>query len=185
MTKPNQTMDLSTYVAFLRGINVGGKNIIGMQSLREKMDIGGFLNVRTYIQSGNIIFDHSEKNLSREVISNLIKENFGMEVPVILLKKEEFIKIAEKNFFLQEKHENISSLYVTFLSEIPQIDNIKVLSEVNFLPDEFLFEEKAVYLCCRNGYSNTKLNITMIEKKLKVFSTTRNWNTIIEISKII
>ena len=84
------------YLAFLRGINVGGKAKLPMTELRTAMEDDGFLNVRTYIQSGNVFFD-SEKSKSELIVSleNCIKKNFGLNVPVSVFTEKEWRKIID------------------------------------------------------------------------------------------
>lgn len=177
---------MQTYISILRGINVSGQKLIKMNSLREMYEGLGYLNVRTYIQSGNVVFKSNEPesgNLEKN-ISEAILKSFGFDVPVIVIGEKELKFVSANNRFIIDRGEDISKLHVTFLSEEPSKQLTEILSGVEFLPDEFYVNGKSVYLFCPAGYGNTKLSNTFFEKKLKVGATTRNWKTITELVKL-
>ena len=177
---------MNIYVVLLRGINVNGKNILKMSELIERLIEAGFREVKTYIQSGNIVFVH-ESNYEIELekkLKALILENFGLDIPVVVLSPEEIRKAIESNPFMKEKDIDIRHLHITFLGGLPQEDKIIALQNGNYGSDQFFHSEKKIYLHCPNGYGKTKLTNTMLESKLKVNATTRNWKTINELLKI-
>lgn len=167
------------YIAFLRGINVGGKKSVKMADLRAMFESLEFTKVETYIQSGNVIFEYHAADAIK--LENKIKEKinrtFGFEVEIFIRTEEQIVNIMENNPFLKEDNIEPEKLHVTFLSNIPEqtasVTNIK--KEEN---EKFFIMGKEIYLYCPNGYGNTKLNNSMLEKKLKIFATTRNWNTV-------
>lgn len=177
---------MKTYISILRGINVSGQKMIKMSALREMNENLGFSNVRTYIQSGNVVFEtrlHDPGDLAK-VISAAILKTFGFEVPVIVLEQDELAAVSEKNLFVNQRQEDISKLHVTFLAE-PASDGQRANFDHDlYLPDEFYLDGKAIYLFCPNGYGNTKLNNNFFEKKMKVQATTRNWKTVLELVKL-
>ena len=177
---------MQTYISILRGINVGGNKIIKMKSLKEMYENLGFKNVRTFIQSGNVIFGSNIDDIkkSEKIISDGILKTFGFTVPVIVLDKEELRKVSEQNYFIIKRKEDVSKLAVTFLSEKPGKELIESIKNEDYMPDEFYIIDKAVYLFCPGGFGNSKLNINLFEKKLKVIATSRNWNTVLELLKI-
>jgi len=177
---------MNTYISILRGINVSGHKLIKMKVLGEMYESLGYREVRTYIQSGNVVFEHDsgETGKLEQMISGGILKSFGFEVPVIVLEKEELNDIAVHNLFIGEKDEDFSKLHVTFLSREPASNLIETIGNEEYLPDEFYIRAKTVYLFCPNGYGNTKLSNTFFEKKLKVQATTRNWKTVLELLKI-
>jgi uncharacterized protein (DUF1697 family) len=170
-------------ISILRGINVSGKNIIKMDALRKLFTGAGFSNVQTYIQSGNIIFETKKTSTAalEKIISDKIKKQFGLNIPVLVIDLEELKKIIKNNPLAKDKSKTENYLHVTFLSNIPSKDNIARISAADFLPDEFFFVEKAIYLYCPTGYGNTKLNNNFFENKLKLTATTRNWKTVNEL----
>ncbi len=175
---------MKTYISILRGINVGGHKKILMEDLKKLYESLGFKNVQTYIQSGNVIFGCSDTNILVLVskIEQEIKKIFAFDVSVLIRTKNEFQKLIDHNPFPKK---DPSKLYVTFLSNTPSQSHIK---EINILKDkseEFVMDDKAIYLFLPNGYGRTKLTNNFFEKILNTSATTRNWNTINELLKII
>ena len=143
----------------------------------------GLSQVRSYIQSGNLIFqthDVDTKLLEKDITTGILT-NFGYEVPVIVLKAEEMKNIIQKNPFVGDETKDASFLHVTFLSAIPEKTSFDNLKTANYSVDEFELIEKAIYLYCPVGYGNTKLTNTFFENKLKLTATTRNWKTVNEL----
>lgn len=172
-----------TYISFLRGVNVSGKKMINMDVLKE-MYVGlHFLNIKTYIQSGNVVFQfkNSENSDLEEIISAQILKSFGFEVQVIVLKIDEFKIITGSNPFIGDKTKNTSFLYVTFLSSVPKQVNYEIFDHYKLPGEDLVLINRAVYLYCPNGYGKTKLSNTFFEKKLHTIATTRNWKTTIEL----
>jgi uncharacterized protein (DUF1697 family) len=175
-----------TYLALLRGINVGGQKMISMDELKMVLGELGLTRIRTYIQSGNLIFE-SDNNDTVDLaagIAGKILERFGFTVPVIIRTMEELENICRNNPLLAENQKNADKMHVTFLSEKPGRANENSLKEKNFLPDEFVVTGKEVYLYCPNGYGRTKLTNQFFESKLKVTATTRNWRTVGEVLRM-
>jgi uncharacterized protein (DUF1697 family) len=171
---------LSTYIALLRGINVGGHKIIKMDQLRKAFEELGFENVATYVQSGNVVFKSQKKasaDLSRKIEEMLLRR-FSMSVPVIVRTAEEIGAVLTKNPFLKEPGTDVARLHVTFLSLTPQKAAIKGLDAIAAGPDRFHCHGQEIYLHCPNGFGGTKLSINAFEKVLAVGATTRNWNTL-------
>jgi uncharacterized protein (DUF1697 family) len=171
---------METYIALLRGINVSGHKMIKMDELKRVMGTSNFSNIRTYIQSGNIIFETEKQDSAflEKQIGGIIFNNFGFSVPVVIRSRDELEKIHKKNPFLGKRNEPVEKLHVTLLSEEPDLLNLKKIEGSSFLPDEFIISGKEVYLFCPNGYGRTKLTNTFFENKLKLTATTRNWKTI-------
>lgn len=171
---------MRTYISLLRGINVSGKNMIKMAELEKALTATGFLNLRTYIQSGNVAFEYEENEPGKvsEMVSDTIKERFNLVVPSLTIFKEELIRIHTNNPFLPERNPDRKSLYITFLDKNPENQQIGSLPKEAYLPDEFIYGDRAIYLFCPDGYGSTKLNNSFIERKLGVMATTRNFNTV-------
>jgi uncharacterized protein (DUF1697 family) len=169
---------MQTYIAILRGVNVSGKNSLKMVDLKNLMENLNYKNIKTYIQSGNVLFNSSAIDTKKiaDKIEEKIKQQFGMLVPVIVMSKEELEQTFAINPFLK-KVTGIEHLYCTFLSDIPNAENCKKI-QGNFDDDEFEIVGKTVFLYCPKTYGNTKLNNNYIEKKLGLTATTRNWKTI-------
>lgn len=175
---------MKTYITILRGINVSGHNMIKMAELKKMFETLPFENVRTYIQSGNIVFNAqpaSDRDLEKQ-IHDTIQKTFSFSVPVIVLEEKEIRKVQQHNPFLTGRNEDITKLHVTFLDAIPENTLVEKLMETaQFLPDEWILDGKTIYVFCPNGYGKTKLNNNFFENKLKVTATTRNWKTVNEL----
>ena len=177
---------MNTYISILRGINVSGKNLIKMNFLKEMYEDMDFQNVRTYIQSGNVVFKGLEINLQEleKSISEAILKRFALNVPVLVCESSALKSILSLNPFLNDSKEDIAKLYITFLSTSPEKPFIERIDSESYLPDKFYIIESTVYLFCPNGYGNTKLNNNFFENKLGVTATTRNLKTLMELVKI-
>ena len=177
---------MGTYISILRGINVSGHKIIKMDALRNLYENMGFVNVITYVQSGNVIFkgeDIEIKNLEKQ-ISQQIEKEFGFQVPVIVLSIKKLKHIIDNNPFAEDRNKDQSFFHITFLSSKPDKYDPITIENKKQDEEEIAFSDYAVYLYCPNGYGRTKLTNNFIESKLKVGATTRNWKTTLELLKI-
>jgi len=167
------------YIAMLRGINVSGKNLIKMEQLRASFTALGFANVKTYVQSGNIIFEaphETAASLSGKIERQILRD-FGFSVPVLLKTSNEMAEIIKHNPLLKVPAIDHSKLHITFLSDAPPKTALEQLQPLAVTPEQFRIVGREIYLYCPKGYGNTKLSNTAIEKKLSLRATTRNWNT--------
>lgn len=174
---------MKTYISILRGVNVSGKNKLKMEELRSLYASLGFTQVRSYVQSGNVVFDAPATTIDalEKKLQAAITRQFGMEVPVLVKDAAAWVKIVEQNPFLPEMKDHSAQLHVTFLSQKPEQKAVEKLAAVAAGEDKFILKEENLYLYCPNGYGNTKLSNTTIEKKLQVTATTRNWRTVNEL----
>lgn len=179
-------MKKEIYIALLRGINVGGHNIIKMEALRKVLADNGFESVKTYIQSGNIIFKLTKTTPTKlvEKISSLIEEEFKVSVPVIVFDLPYLKAVIANNPFLKDKTKEESFLHATFISDNPTTGIIEEIIANNKEEDELIVGDKVLYLYCPNSYSKSKLTNTFLEKKLKLHTTTRNWRTTLKLLEI-
>ena len=171
---------MQTYIALLRGINVSGQKKIKMADLRAQMEAIGFHNVRTYIQSGNILFELEEtdyRELEQRIHQKIIEE-YGFTVPVMVKTPAEFQAVVDHNPFPEDKGFDLKRLYVTFLDEEPDPERVATVREVDYSPEQFEIIGKDLYFYSPSGYGRAKMNNNFFEKKLKVAATTRNWRTV-------
>jgi uncharacterized protein (DUF1697 family) len=173
-------MSKSTHIALLRGINIGAHKRIKMEALQQTMRELGFEDVRTYIQSGNIVFKAATADTTRlaDKIEKKLLSDFGFAVPVIVRTPSELHQVIQKNSFHKEAGMDISRLHVTFLSGPPEKTALKSLDKIPAGPDRFHCGGKEIYLHCPNSYSDTKFSNSALEKALSVQATTRNWKTV-------
>ena len=169
-----------THVALLRGINLGGHKIVKMDQLRKTFEELGFEDVKTYIQSGNVVFKAPVKateTLARRIEEQVLRQ-FGFPVSVVVKTADEVGDVIRNNPLLKEKGVDVSKLHVTFLSSAPEKSALKMLDAMAEGAAQFCYLGMAVYLHCPNGYGQTKLGNNVLEKVLKVGATTRNWRTV-------
>ncbi len=171
---------MNTFITLLRGINVGGQKKIKMEELRALYESLNLKNVRTYIQSGNVIFECSNLNISEltNKIEKIIKQTFGFSVTVIIRTKNEFKHLIDNNPFYRERKEDITKLHVTFLADIPSHSSLSVMNELEDKSDQLAVAGKNIYLFCPNGYARTKWTNNYFEKILNVSAATRNWKKV-------
>lgn len=174
-------------IAILRGINVGGRRKILMADLRVMFSNMGFINIVTYIQSGNVVFNSHFEESNMEIenrIQESILENFGFDVPVIIRSSEELRNTISCNPFIKNDDYDIERLYITFLKEEPAKDNLKNAMTFDYSPDKLEIVENNVFGYCAGRYSESKLTNKFFESKLKTTATTRNWKTVMKLSDL-
>jgi uncharacterized protein (DUF1697 family) len=169
---------MKTYIAFLRGINVAGHKLIKMEALRTVLTELPIKNISTYIQSGNIIFQSSLTNIPflESEVSNVIEKYFGFQVPVLICTLEELQKSVSQNPF--QNLEDPTQPYVTFLSKSPLNSDTEAFKKFDFNKDNYIIINKIIYIVYDDPGGNSKLTNAIIESKLKVRATTRNWKTV-------
>ncbi|WCO01241.1 DUF1697 domain-containing protein [Psychroserpens ponticola] len=171
---------MNTYIVLLRGINVGGHKKVPMAELRELLAKSGFENVRTYIQSGNIIFKSSFSDIKEiEIrVQKSIIDHFGFEVPVIAKTRKELQVIFDVCPFSDEKKENS---YFVLLHDIPKPELVSMVNDISFKNEEFVIIKNCLYFHSSIGYGNSKFNMNSFEKKLNVKATSRNYKTMLKL----
>jgi uncharacterized protein (DUF1697 family) len=169
-----------TYVSMLRGINVGGHKPIKMDQLRASFEALGFEQVKTYIQSGNVVFKAVKRSpavLSRKMEERILKD-FGFPVSVISRTAGEIAATITNNPFLKERGIDPEKLHVMFLSEPPAPASLKTLAGLTSVPDRFQYLDRELYFYLPNGMSQSVLMKKPVDRILSVVTTTRNWNTV-------
>jgi uncharacterized protein (DUF1697 family) len=170
---------MTTYVALLRGINVGGRTKVGMDDLRRLFVALGHADVKSYVQSGNVLFSSPVEESSRlaDDIQRRIARDLGVTVTVLLRTRDDLAYVVANNPFLS-RETDLAKLHVTFLADAPDHERVARLDTPSGGPDEFSLAGREVYLHCPRGYGRTKLNNAYLERRLGVAATTRNWNTV-------
>ena len=177
---------MMTYIAMLRGINVGHGKVVKMERLRTLFATLGFGEVRTYVQSGNVVFQ-SERKSSAELTRTIeakIQRDFGFTVPVLIKTSTELAQIVRDNPLLKVKGIDVSKLHVTFLSNAPPKTAAKALEDLATTRERFRILNREIYLYCPDGYGKSKLANNTIEKKCSLVATTRNWRTVSALLKM-
>lgn len=180
---------MNTYIAFLRGINVGGKNIIKMKDLKMHFENAGLSEVQTYIQSGNILFrsESDEKSLI-ELIEGIVQSEFELTVPVIIRTFEELNNIlsrlpfSEEEIVRAEKSSDAESLYVALLTHNPFQENIEKLLHYQDENEKCEICGREVYLIFSNSIRNSRFAANL--HKLDASATVRNWKTLLRLNEL-
>jgi uncharacterized protein (DUF1697 family) len=175
---------LQTSIALLRGINVGGKKKVSMGDLRALFDELEAEDVRTHLQSGNVVF----KSVLRDTelidrVEKAIARELGLKVTVVVRTKAQLAKVVANNPFAEKVKEQ-AKLHVAFLAAAPARDSVRGLDPTYGAPDEFRLAGREIYLYYPNGYGRTKINNAYFERKLGVAATTRNWNTVTKLAEL-
>jgi uncharacterized protein (DUF1697 family) len=177
------------YVALLRGINVGGKNMLPMKDLAAMFASAGAADVRTYIQSGNVVFAASQPLAERlpADIQAAIAKRFGYRIPVVVRSARDLEAVVRTNPFLVEgapKPGDEEIIAVSFLAHAPGAKLITALDAARSPPDEFVVRGREIYLRCPNGFARTKLTNAYFDAKLQTTSTARNWRTVLKLREL-
>lgn len=169
------------YVALLRGINVGGHKLIKMAELKAMFEALGLTKVQTYIQSGNVLFASNEEEAEplRRRIEQQIEAVFGFDVPVALRTLDEWERIIAQCPFPADE-----SLYVAVMTEAPLPEGVDRLQAHKIDGDEFRIGSREVYLLYRQPVHKSKLTNNLLEKKLGVPATSRNWQTMTRLAAL-
>ncbi len=170
---------MPTRVALLRGINVGGRNLVPMAELRDLFAGLGHRDVRTYIQSGNVVFT-SEARPDAQEIESAIEERFRVTSTVVLRSAADLKRIAALDPFGGTDR---AKLHVGFLVRSPRQSAVSSLDQGRFLPERFSFAGQEVYLHLPDGMARTKLP-DYLGRQLKLVMTIRNWNTVNKLLEI-
>lgn len=169
---------MTVYIALFRGINVGGKNSLPMKDLVRILEERGLANVRTYIQSGNAVFESDGVDPSElvETIQAAIETEHGFRPDVLLLDSEDLNSALAANPFPEATTEP-NRLHATFLTAAPVDPDLASLEEVRASTERFELVGKVFYLHAPDGIGRSKL-FSRVERSLGVSGTTRNWRTL-------
>ena len=170
--------------ALLRGVNLGAHNRIRMPELRALVEGLGGTDVSTYLQSGNVVFrsDRAAASLAK-AIEQSIRSELGLDIAVVIRSRTQLARLVAGNPFGRPKGKE-NTLYVTFLAKRPDVKRIRKLREESFEPERFELADENVYLSFPNGYGQSKLNNALLERRLGVAATTRNWRTVTALAEL-
>ena len=176
----NNTMD--KYIALLRGINVGGKNILPMKELVSIIESMGARDVSTYIQSGNVVFTSAiaQRQDWCEKLTQKVQELKGFSPQLLLLSKADLKRAIDNNPFPVD---DPKSIHFFFLAQDPEKDKLVELAKIKTDSEQYHLKERIFYLYAPDGFGRSKL-AARVEKILGVPTTARNWNTIFKLAQL-
>lgn len=178
-------MIMRRYVAFLRGINVGGRKIIKMEELNRIFNTAGYTGVRTLIQSGNVVFNAQADDipLLKQEVEKLLSGDLGFDVGVFLVPFDDLVKMFESKPFSHPQSNKKVKYYVSFLSgKVPEGMKIPLFSDKKDL-EVFRIEGNAVFILSHEVDGRFGFPNNFVEERTGLSATTRNWNTIEKLVK--
>lgn len=177
---------MSSYGALLRGVNVGGARKLPMPKLRDSLSALGLGDVRTYLQSGNVVFTDAGRDAVElgRAIADRISADFGLDVDVLVLGGEELARVVGANPFAARPDADIRPLHVTFLSDSIDGARFSALELPATDGEEAAVGERVVYLRLPHGYGRTKLHNGYFERATGTTATTRNWRTVLSLAEM-
>lgn len=170
------TVHMPAYASFFRAINLGSYNKIPMAKLKALHEDLGFENVSTYVQSGNVVFTAKAADTAK--LEKQIMAKLGGDIVVVVRNVKDMRDVVKKNPFPDRATSDPGLLVVIFLATPPTAAAKKSLLEVNVGPEEKAFAGRELYVFYAAGQGRSKLGNALIEKKLGVRGTARNWNTV-------
>ena len=166
-----------THLALLRGINVGGKASLPMKELAGLFAAAGAASVRTYIQSGNVIFRAADPALVTAAVTAEVARIYGYPGRIVLRSAEELRGAYTSNPF-QKAGAPVETLHLYFLADSPAPAAVMALDPDRSPGDSFAVVGRDIFLHLPNGMARTKLTNAFFDTQLKMVSTARNWKTV-------
>ena len=172
-----------TYITLFRSINVGGNNILPMKGLVKILEGLGCKNIKTYIQSGNVVFQFKKESQTKiaEQISLEVLELFQFKPEVFLLESADLQEAIKNNPF---EVKNGKDLHFYFLESHPVAPDLKSLEAIKTNTEEFKLGKKVFYFYAPDGIGRSKL-ASKVQRSLKVQTTARNWNTVSKLIEMV
>lgn len=175
---------MSVHIALLRGINVGGHKKVPMPELRSLLESLGHREVRTLVNSGNVVFVTASEATTAETVTELeqaIERQFGFAVSVVVRSDNEMQRIVQDNPF-PHLAELPKQLHVSFLAAPLSPEQVLMLDALDVGADEFRIVGPNIYLSLPNMMSGASKELMGFDRKLKVIATNRNWNTVTKLA---
>ena len=168
-----------TYVALLRGINLGDHNKLAMRDLEATCAALGWTEVATYLRSGNVVFQatRAKPDALGDALADALAEQHGYDVPTLVRTARELAAIASSNPLLG-RGADPERCHVTFLATPPAKATVAAVDPAAGRGDEFVVVGREVYLHCPNGYGRSPLANPFWERRFATVATTRNWRTV-------
>ncbi|TDF34655.1 DUF1697 domain-containing protein [Alteromonadaceae bacterium M269] len=170
---------MNTYIALFRGINVGGRNKVVMKDLVSSMHKNGFEDVRTYIQSGNVVFKGANKSESE--ISSLVETNFGFKPEVLVLTLTDLERAIENNPFSEAEGK---ACHFYFCNQEIKLSDFEKLDALKLASEEYVIKENVFYLHAPDGVGRSKL-AAKVESCIGLPVTARNLNTVLKLQGMV
>lgn len=177
---------MNTFIIFLKGVNVGGHNLIKMDVLKKALTEHQYEQVRTYLNSGNLILNSAQqKEEIAERVGQIIVAGFGINVDMVIKTADELIGITEKNPFSDETENDPAKRAAVMLSEKVDPVRTQIFKDEGKVCENYYLFDDLLFVYYQNGFGKTKLTTDYIERKLRVTATARNWNTMLKLTDMV
>ena len=176
----------TTFVALLRGVNVGGGNRLTMAALQAAFAEAGGRRVETLLQSGNVVFD-APASAGEAIVARArasLARLISNDAPIVLRDGESWLRLVAANPFLAAGGD-VDVLHVACLSALPSAERVARLETDRSPPDAFVVVGAEVYLSLPNGVARSKLSNAWLDSRLGVVSTMRNWRTVTKLAAMV
>ena len=171
-------------IALLRGINVGGNKLVGMAALRELLAGSGYDDVRTYLQSGNVLLSSRARPAQLEHdLERLVAEGLGVDVQVLVRTRDELAGVIERDP-LGDVVDDPARYLVSFLSAKPKAAVVRDLAALDVEPERFVISGRELYAWHPDGIGRSALRKVLTERRLGVSATGRNWKTVTKLLEL-
>ena len=174
--------DGNIWIALLRGINVGGKNKLAMKDLVATFEAMGFEDVKTYIQSGNVVFccDETDPSIIADKIKSALLKSHNIDAPILTMRFKDLQKAAASNPF---EGAEPASLHLFFMASAPLEPDFKSMDDIRLDSENYALVGRIFYFHTPDGFGRSKL-AARIEKLLGVETTARNWRSVTKIIEL-
>jgi uncharacterized protein (DUF1697 family) len=175
---------MARLVVLLRGINIGSRNRISMPELRKALEDAGYDDIRTYLQSGNVVLTStaSAKKVAREC-ERLIADRFRLEIAVVARTRSELAKVVDRNPF-ERVAKDPKRYQVSFLETKPPAKLVRELEDVAAVSEEVVSMGREIYAWHPDGVARSKLWARLAGNNLGVTATARNWTTVTKLLEL-
>lgn len=172
---------MATWVALLRAINLGSANQVSMPTLRTALAAAGFADVRTYVQSGNVVVNsrHRKPEAVGKAVGTVIRKEFGLDVPVVVRTYDDLAAIVDANPFPEAAAKRPKALTVTFMEGEPDPEKAAALHAADATRDCCRVIGRELYVDYANGVAGSRFTPQYFERRLGVRGTARNWRTVL------
>lgn len=177
---------MTTHVALLRAINVGGRNRVSMSDLRALLTDVGVANVRTLLQTGNVVFEGAGRSPAEleSLLERAASDRLGLDTAFLVRTAREWQELVAANPFSAEAESDPAHLVVMPLKNAPAADRLAELETAIVGREVVRARGRELYLVYPDGIGRSKLTIALIERKLATRGTARNWNTAVKLATL-
>lgn len=183
-----QPADATAYAILLRGVNVGGHARVAMPTLRAALEQAGYGDVRTYLNSGNVVLTAAGtgEDALGAAVRGLIQEHFGLSVACLARSGAYLREVADANPFAERAAADGKSVHATFLSAAPEPDRLAAVPPERFAPEDYGVGDRVLYLSLPQGIGRSKLAEALARPAVVggLTATTRNWNTVVKLAEL-